>query len=255
MALPDNTSITVESNGDWTFPIGTVLIKEFSSAKKLIETRMLVHHADGDWAGYTWVWNASQTDAVLAATGSSVDPGDGGALWKIPSRADCLGCHTTTKGRSLGPETRQMNRVHVYPGALAANQLTTLAHIGLIPANFEDASMQPAFPQLDDTSASVESRVRTYLHANCSHCHPAPGAKPDLLFDTTLANTHLCEAPTFGVPGGSLIIAPGDAAHSIIDIRMNDLGQYRMPKLGSSRVDTRVIPLLESWINGMTTCP
>jgi uncharacterized repeat protein (TIGR03806 family) len=256
MALPDNTTITVESDGDWTLPIGTVLIKEFRSATKLLETRLLVRHDDGDWAGYTYVWNAAQTDATLAQGGSMIAPGDNGAMWSVPSRAQCLSCHTSGKGRSLGLETRQLNKTTIYPGALAANQLRTLAHIGLIPSSYEDADSQPKFAPLDDTTTPVDQRLKAYLHSNCSHCHPGPGAKPDLEFDTAWTNTHLCnETPTSAVPGGTHLFIPGNAAQSILSLRMKNLGSYRMPRLGSARVDTRVMPLLDDWINGLSACP
>ncbi|HEY9052493.1 MAG TPA: PQQ-dependent sugar dehydrogenase, partial [Gammaproteobacteria bacterium] len=49
-AIPDNTTITVELNHDWSFPNNSVTIKNFSLNNQLVETRLLVKHNDGSWA-------------------------------------------------------------------------------------------------------------------------------------------------------------------------------------------------------------
>ena len=255
MVLPDGGSVTVDTDGDWQFPIGTVLIKEFAMGARLLETRLLVRHDDGDWAGYTYVWNDAQTEATLATSAVDVDPGDGGAAWGVPSRGECLSCHTTGKGRALGPETRQLNGAFEYPNGRRANQLATLAHLGVLDGAFADPRAHAAFPQPGDDSVAVEPRARAYLHANCSHCHPGPGAKPDLGFDTSFADMTICgEAPTSPVPGGTQLMVPGDAATSILGLRMKDLGANRMPRIGSRRVDAAGVSLVDAWINETTSC-
>lgn len=256
MVLPDNTTISVGADGDWQFPIGSVLIKEFAIGMRLLETRLLVRHDDGDWAGYTYVWNAAQTEATLASAAQDLDPGDGGALWAVPSRGECLSCHTTGKGRALGPETRQLNRAFDYPSGRRANQLATLAHLGLLDAAFADPRAHGAFPQPGNDTVAVEARARAYLHANCSHCHPGPGAKPDFRFDTSFADMTICgEGPTSPVPGGTQLFVPGDASTSILNLRMKDLGAARMPRLASRRLDDAGISLMDAWVNATASCP
>src|SRR6185503_18956361 len=63
LAIPNGTSISVGADGDFTFPNGTVLMKHFRLGGQLIETRLFMRHPDGDWAGYTYEWNAQHTDA------------------------------------------------------------------------------------------------------------------------------------------------------------------------------------------------
>ena len=53
IGLPDGQNITVGAEGDWDFPNGTVLMKNFRLADRLIETRLFMRHPDGVWAGYT----------------------------------------------------------------------------------------------------------------------------------------------------------------------------------------------------------
>ena len=89
MALPDGGQIHVNDDGDWDLPIGTVLMKEFSLGGKRVETRLLVHHDDGDWAGYSYEWSDDQTDATLLPASKTKDLGNG-QTWYFPSRTDCL---------------------------------------------------------------------------------------------------------------------------------------------------------------------
>ena len=256
MILPDGTTITAAGDGDWSFPIGTVLVKEFSWGGRRIETRLLVRHDDGDWAGYAYVWNAAQTDADLITDAQPVDLGDGGPPWIVPGRADCLACHTTAKGRSLGLETRQLNHAFVYPGGRRANQLVTLASLGLLAAGYADPRAYGSFPHPADATAPIAARARAYLHANCSHCHPAAGANHDLLVDTPLPSMLGCDVaatPPFGA--GTLLVAPGNPAQSVLALRMKSTAAAtRMPRLGSSRVDGVGTALVDAWIAGLSGC-
>ena len=253
MALFDGARVSVQPDGDWDFPIGTVLVKEFAFAGKPVETRLLVRHDDGDWAGYAYQWNAAATEAYLLEDGAEV-PVAGGPAWHIPSRAECLACHTTAKRRALGPETRQMNRSAVYPGGRRANQLDTLSAVGVIDQMLSGAGA-PAFASPAGTG-DVAARARAYLHANCSHCHPGPGAKPDFGFDTAISAMRICrEPPTTAVPGGTQLLVPGDPAHSILSLRMHDTGAQRMPRLGSRRVDPVGTSVVDQWITSGAGCP
>ena len=51
-------------------------------------------------------------------------------VWHYPSRAECMTCHSRAAQFVLGLTAIQMNREHDYDG-VKANQLRTLAHIGL----------------------------------------------------------------------------------------------------------------------------
>ena len=44
MALPNGQQITIGADGDWSFPNGTVLVKNFKLGTQLIETRLFMRH-------------------------------------------------------------------------------------------------------------------------------------------------------------------------------------------------------------------
>jgi hypothetical protein len=71
MALPDEAKITISPDGDFQFPVGTVLAKEFSFDGVPHETRLLVRHQDGIWSGYSrrvlWCWLAPAHSRVALA--------------------------------------------------------------------------------------------------------------------------------------------------------------------------------------------
>ncbi|MCE7903844.1 MAG: hypothetical protein DYH20_14695, partial [Gammaproteobacteria bacterium PRO9] len=69
LALPDNGRITRTQSGDFDFPPGSVLLKSFRVGNQLVETRLLMRHTDGVWAGYTYEWNDAQTAATRVIGG------------------------------------------------------------------------------------------------------------------------------------------------------------------------------------------
>src|SRR5690606_39355012 len=90
------------------------------------ETRLLMRQPDGSWGGYTYEWDAAQSDATLIRSGARRAVGEG-QTWIFPSEADCLTCHTAAASRTLGLETVQLNRELTYPQTgRTANQLVTL---------------------------------------------------------------------------------------------------------------------------------
>ena len=189
MALPAGGKITVAADGDFQFPGGSTLVKEFSVGNTRIETRLFVRHADGDWAGYSYAWNPEQTDATLVGlTSAPLAKTVGGATWHHPSRCHCMACHTPEAGFTLGLEVAQLNRTFTYPDG-ARNQLTHLQQAGLLAAPLPGAPESlPALPAPDGGGA-IGPRARAYLHANCSSCHRPNRRFPDgidLRFTTSL---------------------------------------------------------------------
>lgn len=261
LALPDGQRITVGSNGDWEFPNGAVLIKNFRLGDRLIETRLFMRHPDGAWGGFSYEWNSEQTDATLVAGGATRDLG-GGVQWVFPSEAQCLECHTSAAGRSLGLETAQLNRDFGYAQTgRTANQLLTLNHIGLLATPIDDPAAQPSMPDPEDANAPLASRARAYLHTNCSQCHRPGGPTPstmDLRYTTALNQTNACNAAPqsgdLGLGADARLIAPRSAAMSLIVNRMNRRDEHAMPPLGSTQVDAGGVALMTQWIDGLSGC-
>ena len=261
LAIPDGTQIDVLPDGDWDFPIGSVLVKEFTWNGSPFETRLFVRHDDGDWAGYSYEWNASLTDADLVSSDGLAKQIDGQLDWMYPSRAQCMQCHSSAAGRALGPETAQLNGPLLYPSGITSNQLETLEHIGMFSNSLgglpEDL---PALTAVHDQSATLSDRSRSYLHANCANCHRpnGPGQGPmDFRFQTAFEDTGTCNVDPglgdLGVPGAK-ILTPGDADSSVASLRMHTLGNDRMPPLGTQLVDADGTAAIDAWINSLKVC-
>ena len=260
LALPNGTSIAVGSDGDFGLPSGTVLMKHFRLNGTLIETRLFMRHPDGDWAGYTYEWNAQRTDATLVQGGKTVTIGT--QNWPFPSGNDCLTCHTTAAGFALGLETAQLNRNLTYASTgRTANQLRTLDAITLFTSPLGDPALQPMMPDPFDSSAPLGQRARAYLHTNCAQCHRTGGPTPssmDLRYSTLLSSTNSCgampQSGDLGIGAAARIIAPGSAANSVLVGRMNRRDANGMPPLASNVVDTAGVALLEQWISSLAAC-
>ena len=148
-AIPDGTTIDVDADGDWLFPIGTVLVKNFRLNDELFETRLFMRHTDGQWGGYTYEWNQQGTDATRVIGGKTKDVQ--GQPWVYPSEAGCMNCHTQAANFSLGIEHLQLNRDFEYPSTqITANQLSTTETIGMLTAPLSD--IPDNLPSLADLS-------------------------------------------------------------------------------------------------------
>ncbi len=262
MALPDGKTIAVGADGDFDLPIGSVLEKSFAVDGKRIETRLLVRHDDGGWAGYSYEWLDDGSDAVLLPAGKTKKLA-GGKTWTFPSRGECMRCHTEAAGRTLGLELGQLNGAFTYASTnRIANQLDTLEHIGMFGAPLgKPVADLPVYPGLDST-ASAEARARAYLHSNCSMCHRPNGgdAGPmDLRFSNAFSATKTCNVAAVGGDrgiAGAKLIVPGDPAKSLVSVRPHAAsGVMRMPPLATNVVDTKGVGVLDSWIKSVTACP
>lgn len=260
VGLPDGSQVSVGADGDFDFPPGTVLVKTFFVGNVRAETRLLMRHPDGVWAGYPYQWNVAQTEATRVRGGKTATVN--GQLWIYPSESQCMECHTAVAGRSLGPEIAQLNGEITYPSTgLTANQLITWEHIGLFDAPLGALPMNlPAVPD-PFGGAPTADRARAWLHSNCAPCHRPTGPTPaafDTRFDTAFADTGLCDAaPLNGDLGinGVRLVRPFGPGLSMIRIRASRRDVHGMPPLGSAQVDAAGVALLDAWIGGLGGCP
>jgi uncharacterized repeat protein (TIGR03806 family) len=280
LAVPGDGTIGLDPQGIWRFPDGSVLVRTVSieqepakpASRRRVETQVLHLEADA-WRPYSYVWNDDQTDAVLAdavgATRSVVVQAPAGRrelTYRVHARTECILCHnpwvekkTTVFGiqsaSPLGVNTPQLNK-SCGPGALDANQLAAWHKLGLL-AWTPDLSRLPKLVDPYDNLADLERRARSYLHANCAHCHQfnAGGtANIALGYDLPLDRTRMIgERPiqgTFQI-AGARVIAPGDPASSVLYYRVSKLGGGRMPRIGSDVVDERATRMIHDWIASM----
>jgi glucose/arabinose dehydrogenase len=154
LALPGMEQIDFTASHGWNCPDGTVAVKTFSldmeagnpASRRRIETRLLTRQ-QGQWYGYSYLWNDEQTDATLVESAGMDrayevrDPqapgGQRRQSWHYPSRSECMVCHSRAANWLLGLSTLQMNKVHNY-GAVADNQLRTLEHLGVFRVSWNE---------------------------------------------------------------------------------------------------------------------
>ncbi|MBC7817941.1 MAG: PQQ-dependent sugar dehydrogenase [Planctomycetaceae bacterium] len=296
LALPGETSIEWHReqvpiagtifNRHLIFPPNAVLAKTISFAHRYIETQLL--HYDGRrWRGYSYRWNDEQTDADLVAsegdqasvtiTGSVVPGGVRELNWTFQGRAACARCHNTWAMHTLAFNIPQLNRDHdsnwlsnarindlftphssLHPRD-SDNQLVRFARLGVIvPAKGElDPTKLPALVDPELESLSLDLRARSYLQANCAHCHQMGGtgtADFDLRFDQPLDKTRLLERRplqgTFQIENAQLI-APSDPFRSVLFYRVANEGKGHMPIIGAETVDEDGVKLLAAWIRSL----
>lgn len=265
----------LNAGGSWTLPNGSVLVQTLSldrfddapaPAHKRIETRLMVRQ-QGEWTGYSYRWNAGQTDAELVrGNGASEtfevpDPGAPGGRreqdWRFPSRTECLLCHSRAAGFVLSFTPLQLDRDHDFRGTVD-NQLRALDHIGMfdgtLPPRRDD---QPRLVNPYDTKQSLEARVRSYLHVNCSTCHVNEGggnSTMEMGLATRTSDMRLIgEVPAhdrFDLTDARRVAA-GSPERSVLYQRISRRGTGQMPPLGTTEVDRTAVKLIADWIRGL----
>ena len=258
LSLPDGTQISILPYGDWQFPSGSVLRKDFYLSNEIVETRLLMRHNDGGWAGYSYEWNGTLTDANLLPGEKTKFIASANQNWTYPSPLQCIQCHTSSTTFTLGPETAQLNRDYNYNGVIA-NQITTFAHIDLFDSDLPETAFKIA-DYYDSNSYSVSERARSYLHSNCSNCHRHNGTgrgSADFSHYLPFADMNICNvmpvAGSLGISNARLLV-PGNPSQSIISVRMKSLDNTRMPLIGSSIVHDDGARLIDDWILSISSC-
>jgi uncharacterized repeat protein (TIGR03806 family) len=264
--------------GRWTFPSGTVFVKNFdlvvdetnpNTPVRRLETRLLVRDTNGAVYGVTYKWLPDNSDAQLL-TGSLTEAilvtnatGVVTQNWYYPSPADCLTCHTAVAGYVLGVNTRQLNGTNTYPATgVADNQLRTLNRLGMFYPAFDEAAIS-GFEQLSSVTnpnAPLVQRARSYLDANCSQCHQpgGTGITFDARYDTPLASQNISNYPAVFALGvdNARIISPNDVWRSMIYARMNtENPAVKMPNLARNLIDSNAVQPFVAWINSMGATP
>ncbi len=276
ISLPEGEAATYQGAGLPDYPVGAILVKTFaypdatvtaSHGLNLIETRLLIHQADG-WVALPYVWNDDDTDAVLKRAGKRLTvewtQEDGTVLpirYAVPNVNQCKGCHVT--GGELipiGPKVRNLNHEFDYAGG-TENQLTHWASVGLLSPLPDDPAQLPRIADwLDEDQASLNERARAYLEMNCAHCHTeqGPGKTSGLFLTweeedaTRLGVFKRPIAAGRGSGGFEFDIAPGNPDESILQFRMasTDPG-IMMPETGRSLVHKEGLALIREWISRM----
>jgi hypothetical protein len=139
-----------------------------------------------------------------------------------------------------------------------------LNRIGLFNPAFDEAAIG-GFSQLialTNTSATFETRARSYIDANCAQCHRPGGDGPtfDARYDTPLANQYITNYPAgvgnLGISDNAVIVRPKDLCRSTLYLRMNTTDNIiKMPALARNLIDTNAVAVIRDWINGLPGIP
>ena len=294
--LPKDASATYDAEKTFDFPVGTIISKTFyypvpegadrmggrvlpavgndtqSGADgldlarvRLIETRILARRASG-WVALPYVWNDSQTAAVLMRTGTLVpltlQQAGGGSedvAYAVPNVNQCASCHTPDHASRqiapIGPKARHLNKSFPYVTG-TENQLAHWQRIGLLTGAPPPAAA-PRNADYRDSSMPLADRARAYLDINCGHCHNAAGlARTTGLYlnasVTEPARLGYCKPPVAAGPGtGDHIfdIVPGKPDDSILAFRVAATRPgIRMPEVGRSIAHQEGVALIRQWI-------
>ncbi len=285
--IPEGEQITL-ADGELQYPVGAILTKTFYypanddgtlqarapflrdaialEQNRVIETRLLVHRADG-WQAFPYVWNADATEAFLRVAGTSAMltladyPGDNEPRdfnYFVPNENQCAGCHVTEHPdgemhplaavarqlhyKSYPPETGAMN--------LEVNKLVERGWLSEAPIRLETASY-------NQDIGDLQARATEYLNINCGHCHNPNGAADTsaLILDgshSSLVGMGRCKPPVAAGGGAGNLqysIVPGQPEQSILLYRMHSTEpDEMMPELGRSLVHEEGIQLISDWI-------
>jgi uncharacterized repeat protein (TIGR03806 family) len=290
--IPDGATATFDPEQALDLPVGSVVIKTFyypadlrapTDNRQLIETRLMVRHADG-WHPLPYIWDAAQRDAVLTPAGAvrpiSFIDAEGApqvANYLVPERNQCQSCHARQLGPNapielvlIGVKARHLNRSYDYGGDVGArNQLDHLGELGLLTGAPPAAEIPAAvdFQPIEATGIAaltppqLEAAARDYLDINCAHCHNPQGVQgmTSQLFlnhnNTDVFHLGACKLPGsagIGNGGFKFDIVPGDPDTSILYFRTDTtkLGAM-MPLLGRSLTHSRGAELIHAWIAAM----
>jgi mono/diheme cytochrome c family protein len=273
---PDQ-QVRLRATNSWKFPDGSVFVKNLDlivdetnpqAPRRRLETQILVRDINGAVYGAAYKWRPDNRDADLLTAGVNEDilitnaTGVRTQTWYFASPADCLTCHTPLAGYVLGLGTRQLNGDFTYPATgRTDNQIRTLNRLGLFSPAINETRIAnfPKATGLAEAQAPLAERVRSYLDANCAHCHrPGGVGNFDARLDTPAADQHIVDAPaaiTLGLVNAR-IISPGDAEHSVLYQRLISAAPtVKMPPLAHNEVDTRAAQVIGDWIKSLPATP
>ncbi len=271
------------------YPLGTVLSKTFYYPRdaqgrlqhseqrdaeaieleqvRLIETRILLRQEQG-WVALPYVWDDAQREATLDWAGASFDlelDGERGEVlaidYQVPDANQCAGCHEEQAGKGvqpLGPKARHLNKDFAYADG-AANQLLRWQTVGFlqgVPAQVSDLPRNARWGEARQ-GENLQAQARSYLDANCSHCHnpEGPGRTSGLYLDPTTPLSiayGLCKQPVAAGKGSGdrlVDIHPGAPEKSVLSFRLHSTDpSIMMPELGRSTSHREGLEVIDRWI-------
>lgn len=262
LILPENAPIDTADIEHWEFPVGTLLVKEFSLDGVRLETRVIQRTGSSgvtkrDFFMGTFLWSEDQLDAALIKDGAF---NVGGTAHDVPAQKVCITCHAGEPSAVLGLSAVQASRSGLLD-ELSARELLSEppGRTFLIPGD------------------ELQSQALGILHANCGHCHSSSGlastmrlrflsAEADLPFEQTELYRTTVGKPISDewlapAPGYSRRIVAGHPESSAVAFRMGRRGEEdemtpdQMPPLATEKVDEQGLAVVNAWIASLPEQP
>jgi uncharacterized repeat protein (TIGR03806 family) len=276
-----------------TFSFGARRVETRLLTKQQGEWQGYSYEWNDDQSDATLVTSAG-ADRVFTPGDVAVPDGRRSQNWRFPSRAECMVCHTRAANFVLGLSTLQMNKEHDYGHMKAnqlaalerlgvfrvawsehiAHRLTRLdawagaamrdaagrlvsslahkpSHVAWLPKR---PGNYPRLVDPFDIKNKLDLRARSYLHANCAHCHVEAGGGNSLINLAFTADRAAMQAfdarPQHAAQEitDPRVIAPGDPDRSVLLQRMSRRGAGQMPPLASHIADEQAVALVKAWI-------
>ncbi len=256
ISVPVGAWLLVNADGEFLFPRGTVVVQHHTVAKTAAPFETHVFTFDGDAAhsrlaraaAYRWTAVPADDPKLVNEAALAPLPGDDARRWLSPAAERELNLDLSVAGFVLPLSPRQLD----------AKQPALWQTRGwLAPDHPLTCAEAPRLAALDDTSASPELRVRSYLDANCAACHRPGGpgrGNFDARFVAPFSAAELTSAALvagdLGITGAKLVL-PGAPEKSVLHARLVRTDALRMPAISLSDESAPVAPLLAEWIGGL----
>ncbi|MFN7675588.1 hypothetical protein [Flavobacterium sp.] len=273
--MPNGVKATFNGDGNvLELPVGAALIKNFyyknvqpNNTTKIIETRIMIRKSTG-WIFANYIWNDEQSDALLTTQSTARD-----LSWKDANNVvhtlnyrtpevdfECLRCHSTFNNQIINPlgiKPQNINYNFNYADG-SKNQLNKLIEFGYLENNLPDQINSTV--DFNDTSKSLDLRVRSYFDANCAHCHENGGEASShnlrFAFNETINPVKMgvtAHAAHYLEGYNNVTVTPGNVNLSILHYRINTENDllYIMPPLTRTKRHTEAVQLIETWINSL----
>jgi mono/diheme cytochrome c family protein len=265
--IPPGTVIDASAPYEWKLPIGVKFWKEFRFAGRKVETRLIWRASSTQWVFATYIWNAEETDALLAPAAGVRNVVDvaPGKRHSIPSTDDCAACHGTTRPGPLGFNALQLspdrdpNAIHGEPLSEGMLTLDTLLNERRIEGGGRWRGRAPRIA----TDNPRTRAVLGYLSTNCGSCHNGRGEiaalAPVLRYEDLLRDADAVAASLVGqrtkwqINGrteGSILVDLDIPDESALLARLKSRSpSSQMPPLGTVVRDADAVRQVSEWIS------
>ena len=265
--LPSGGKLRLGEDGRLQFPAGTAFVRNFlvfahpslRPPMQPIETRVVVVLSEKTAFGCSYRWITLKEaelveDGEFTSHSASTESGDPRKIhWWHPAQEACLSLPTTAPAYLIPQHAVELNlRIDKRSPPL----LDHLVQKGLFDPvpDSERIRTLPEIARWTDSTASVEARVRSYLHGNCAVCHQPGGASRgnfDARVTTPLEQTGLIHgelaAGDLGIAGAKIVV-PGAPEKSMLYRRLKSTDFFRMPPAQYHNVPSPILPVMEQWI-------